>query len=86
MAWDPCVTCGRSFHGPTEFSYVTWHKGEERFAFRLRQCADCSAGLRNQVLEQGDRRGDDGQWQRSELVVEQLRAAVAPPKPARKAS
>jgi hypothetical protein len=68
MAWDPCVSCGKSFHGPTTFTYVTWHLGEARLTYRLRQCTSCSADLRNNTSERGDRRGDDGNWVRSDLV------------------
>ena len=80
MAWDPCVSCGRSFHGPTEFTYVTWHRGEDRFAFRMRHCPECATQLRNGVLEGGDRRGEDGQWQRSDLVPATGAAELASPR------
>lgn len=62
MAWDPCVSCGREFHGGTTFSYVTWHVGEDRFAFRLRQCSSCAADLRTSVSGTGDKRDEDGIW------------------------
>jgi len=76
MAWDPCVSCGKPFHGPTVFTYVTWHLGEERSTYRMRQCTSCSADLRNAALERGDRRGEDGNWVRSELIEQAPLKAV----------
>lgn len=65
MAWDPCVSCGREFHGGTQFNYVTWFVGEEKFAFRLRHCEECSAQLRTDAMGNGDRRNPKGQWDTS---------------------
>ena len=70
MAWDPCVSCGREFHGNTQFNYVTWYIGDERFAYRLRHCEDCSANLRTEARGQGDKRDAQGVWQPSPLVAE----------------
>lgn len=67
MAWDPCVSCGREFHGHTQFNYVTWWIGQEKFAFRLRQCEECSAALRTDVRANGDQRNADGNWGTSPL-------------------
>lgn len=68
MAWDPCVSCGAQFHGATAFTYVTWHVGEQRLAYRLRQCAACAAELRNLVAERGDSRGETGDWAKSPML------------------
>lgn len=62
MAWDPCVTCGREFHGSTAFTYVTWHTGEQKHAFRLRQCTECAADLRTGVSGTADARDENGNW------------------------
>jgi len=62
MAWDPCVSCGREFNGATSHTYVTWHIGDGRYAFRLRQCASCAAEIRNSVAEVGDKREENGDW------------------------
>lgn len=62
MAWDPCVSCGRDFHGATSFTYVTWHVGEQRFAFRLRECLACATDRRNGVMGVADVRREDETW------------------------
>lgn len=74
MAWDPCVSCGRDFHGPTEFSYFTWHRGETRYAYRLRQCTECSSSLRNGVVLVADVRNEDGGWD----PLQERRPSVTP--------
>jgi len=72
MAWDPCVSCGKPFHGSTSFTYVTWHVGELRHAFRLRQCLECAAELRNSASAAGDRRNDAGGWDKAVDQVPQV--------------
>jgi hypothetical protein len=69
MAWDPCVSCGKPFHGSTSFTYVTWHQGETRLAFRLRQCLECAAELRNSTSAAGDKRNAEGGWDKVEDQV-----------------
>lgn len=76
MAWDPCVSCGKPFHGPALFNYVTWYDGEERKSFRYRQCGSCSAELRNDASGRADRRGDDGKWQFVDQVAQARLEAV----------
>lgn len=73
MAWDPCASCGKPFHGSTQFTYVTWHQGETRFAYRLRQCLECCADLRNHVMATADVRDDENNWRRLDESI------VAPP-------
>ena len=63
MAWDPCVSCGKEFRGPTVFTYATWYFGEERFAYRLRECMDCAAAARNAIIAKADYRDGEGGWQ-----------------------
>lgn len=69
MAWDPCVSCGSKFRGKMLFTYVSWFDGEAKFAYRFRQCPECGADFRNDILEKADYRTGDGDWQRSDLVV-----------------
>jgi len=78
MAWDPCVSCGREFHGPTHHTYITWWIGEEKFAYRLRQCDECMANLRTDARGNGDFRNDRGDWQESPL---QAKRKAPPDKP-----
>ena len=83
MAWDPCVTCGREFHGSTSFTYVSWHQGETRFAFRLRQCDQCAMDLRNGVMGTADKRDEHDKWQsltprRDELEQHQVAERPSP--------
>jgi len=72
MAWDPCVSCGREFHGSTVYTYASWFVGEQRFSYRFRQCEDCAADLRTQVQAQGDIRNDQGTWTPSPLIGARL--------------
>jgi hypothetical protein len=68
MAWDPCVSCGKSFHGSTQFTYVTWHQGETRFAYRLRECVECATERHSHCQQVGDQRDAENNWQRSPYV------------------
>jgi hypothetical protein len=65
MAWDPCVSCGKGFHGSTSFTYVSWHTGETRHSYRLRQCLECAMKMRNGVLETADYRDAENTWHRA---------------------
>jgi hypothetical protein len=76
MAWDPCVTCGKEFHGSTAYTYVTWHFGEERLAWRLRQCVECALNLRNGVSGTADRKNADGEWVPVNPLVERALASL----------
>lgn len=60
MAFRPCSSCGQHFHGATEYTYVTWFRGEEKFAFRLAECSACVQDLRNRVAETAARKSDTG--------------------------
>jgi hypothetical protein len=70
MAWDPCVSCGREFHGSSTFTYVTWWVANVKAAYRLRQCEACAADLRTAVMGNGDSRNDRGDWEQSPLQPE----------------
>lgn len=78
MAWDPCVSCGREYHGSTQFTYVTWYVGQERFAYRMRQCDECAAQLRTDARGNGDAREANGQWSVSPVQPDR-RSPTAPP-------
>lgn len=67
MAWDPCVSCGRAYQGGTNFTYITWWIGTEKFAYRLRQCEECSANLRTEARGHGDSRTGESTWEASPL-------------------
>jgi hypothetical protein len=73
MAFRPCVSCGKKFFGGSDYTYVTWWAGEEKFNFRLVQCSSCSSELRNSAAESGDsRRGDDWVLSEQQLDLHQV--------------
>ena len=77
MAWDPCVSCGKSFHGATNFTYLTWHAGETRHSYRLRECLDCATERRNDFVQVGDARNAEGNWVRAADELGIARPSVA---------
>lgn len=76
MAYRPCVSCGRPFYGASEFTYVTWFSGEDRYSFRMLQCHGCASDLRNDISSVGDVRRD-GVWELSPEAPVQLREAAS---------
>jgi hypothetical protein len=86
MAWDPCVSCGREFHGSTQYNYVTWYIGQERFSYRLRHCEECSAALRVDARGNGDHRDEKGDWQLSPIQAQRKLPPEPPQLPKRSPS
>jgi hypothetical protein len=62
MAYVPCCTCSSRFVGSTTYTYVTWWNGEEKFNYRLRQCASCASSVRNEAASTADVRDQNGDW------------------------
>lgn len=79
MAWDPCASCGKNFHGSTSFTYVSWHQGETRYSYRLRQCLECCSELRNSVLAAADYRDASDNWLRADGQPMTAGHRAAPP-------
>jgi hypothetical protein len=73
MGFRPCVSCGRKFFGQSDYTYVTWWAGEEKFNFRLVQCGGCASELRNSASSSGDaRRGDEWELAEQQLDLHQV--------------
>jgi len=64
VAYRPCLTCGQRFYGASEFTYVTWYVGEDKFSFRLTECRVCASDRRNAVSAVADVRSEQG-WEMS---------------------
>lgn len=81
MAVYPCQRCDRRFEGESKNAYLTVFEGDSKAAFRYVICGGCLQELAEEWLRRGLHRGEEGDWEMADDVLDLPGVFFSTPQP-----